>query len=230
MPILREFIGGENRNADIAPVRGGSYSELIVNDAGFGRYFEAARADRLFCMTSGAPPITLNGFGAVRTFGSSQPWALVNPPNNNRAAVILRASCIMACGATSTPISPVWVFVPSLLGFTTLGDKNRIRSQLLAGAAGIFGSSAGTMLNASAGLFGVAHVSTVLLRSWLGSFNEIRHLGDVSETSAGVITEETDGSIILPPNTGLSVNFNVNGAAVSGCVSVVYAEVDWPLL
>jgi hypothetical protein len=222
--MLTESVVGERRAASgvQSDSRGGPYGELIVNDVGLGRYFETCRLSRIFILST-AVGATLNGNASPLGSGGTPVWALFNPPSNSRAAVILKASCLLVPGASATPIIPVWNFLTDLTGQSALGSQASVSAIISStGAPGTMRSFIGQALTGGT-------VASTFLRNWMGNFNDPRHAGAASETAGGVVTEETEGSLIVPPGTILSVTFNVAGAAVTGCVSVVYAEVDWPL-
>src|SRR5438876_325029 len=107
--MLSEFSQGERRAAAnvLVDARAGAYSELIVNDVGLGRLFEANRTGRLFMLAT-AVGATLNGLTNPQAAGGTALIAINNPVNNTKAAVILKASCSIITGASATPILPVW--------------------------------------------------------------------------------------------------------------------------
>lgn len=222
--MLTESVVGESRAAVgvQSDTRSGPYSELIVNDVGLGRYFEAARNGRLFTLAT-AVGATLNGNATPIGAAGTPVWALYNPQSNTKAAVILKSACTLVCGATATPIVPVWNFLTDLTAQTALGSQTSLSAVLSSTG------NPGTMRAFIASALTGGTVASTFLRAWFGTFNDPRHAGTTSETSAGTVVEETEGSIIVPPGVILSVAFNVAGAAVTGCVSVLYAEVDWPL-
>lgn len=222
--MIAEIVQGERRSAPNVQTaaRSGAYTELIVNDVGLGRYFEAARTGRLYTLST-ALGATLNGMASPLAAGGTPQWALYNPQGNSKSAVILKATCQLICGASATPVLPVWNFLTNLTAMTALGSQASISAGL--STIGNPGSMRSYLNSALTGGTG----ASVLLRPWMGSYNDPRHVGAVSETSAGVIVEETEGSIIVPPNTILSVTFNAAGAAVTGSIAVLYAEIDWPI-
>src|SRR6266851_3765644 len=207
--MLSEFSVGERRASAnvVSDARSGAYSELIVNDVGLGRYFEAARNGRLFILAT-AVGATLNANASPIAAAGTPVWALYNPQSNNNAAVILKASCLLAPGASATPIIPVWNFLTNLTAMTALG------SQASVGAILSSTGNPGTMRSFIASALTGGTGASVFLRNWMGSFNDPRHPGAALETAAGVLVEETEGSIIVPPGVILSVAFNVAGAAV----------------
>ncbi len=222
--MLTEFVVGERRGAANvqSDARAGALSELIVNDVGLGRYFEAARLGRLYILAT-AVGATLNGNATPIAAAGTPVWALFNPAGNTNAAVILKASCLLVPGASAAPIIPVWNFLTNLTAQTALGSQASVNAILSSTG------SPGTMRSFIASALTGGTVASTFLRNWMGSFNDPRHVGAASETAAGILVEETEGSIIVPPGTILSTAFNVAGAAVTGCVSVLYAEVPWPL-
>src|SRR6266404_1935541 len=63
----------------------GSYAELIANDVGFGRYFEAVRNGRLYHLASAG--VTVATAGAV----TNPVLALLMPASGTKAAVVIEA-------------------------------------------------------------------------------------------------------------------------------------------
>jgi hypothetical protein len=89
--MIFEGVIGELRRAVGAQVisRFGPYSEQIVNDIGFGRYFEAARNKRMYGLSNVGFTVTANNLGALAA--ALQPiTGFYNPIGNGRAAVIQR--------------------------------------------------------------------------------------------------------------------------------------------
>lgn len=218
---LIEAVNGERRaGANVqSDARSGPYSEIIVNDSGLGKFFESTRYGRVFSLAT-AVAATLNGNAGALGAGGTPVIAISNPASNAKAAVILKASCILAPGASATPIVPLWYYIPAPAGVTAAGSSGGV-NQLL----GAPGSTMKTFINAAL----TGSLAATLLRPWQGAYAEPRHAGAASETGAGSIVEETDGSIIVPPGTVLGVGFNVAGAAVTGMVGITWAEIDWPL-
>jgi hypothetical protein len=214
--VVGERKAGGNVQAD---VRGGAYSELIVNDVGLGRFFEAARAGRVFSVAT-AVAATLNGNAGALGAAGTAVVAISNPAGNAKAAAIIKASAILAPGASATPIAPLWYFIPAPSGVIAAGGAAAV-NQLLGGPT----STMKTFINAAL----TGSLAATLLRPWWGTYAEPRHAGAASETGAGSIWEDTDGSIIVPPGCVLGVGFNVAGAAVTGMVGFTWAEIDWPL-
>src|ERR1051325_3748257 len=101
--MLIEAVVGERRAAAgvQADGRAGPFGELIVNDVGLGKYFEAARLGRVYAAAT-AVGATLNGNASPLAAAGTPVWALYNPSGNQRAAVILKASCLLVPGASAT--------------------------------------------------------------------------------------------------------------------------------
>jgi hypothetical protein len=219
--MLVEVVVGERKAANNvqADGRGGAYSELIVNDVGFGRYFEAARQGRVF-MASSAVGATLNGQTNPLGAAGTAVLALHNPPGNTKAAVILKATAALIGAASATLVLPVWNYIPAPTGITGPGTSLAL-NMLLGGPASTMKTFVNAVLTGSA--------AATYLRHWHGSFTDPRHAGAASETSAAVLVEETEGSIIVPPGVCLIANTAPAGAAITGSLSIVYTELDWPL-
>lgn len=214
--VVGERQAGKNVETD---GRAGPYSELIVNDVGFGRFFESARNGRIFTLAS-AVGATLNGQTNPLGAGGTALVAINNPVNNVKAAVILKAFCSIILGASATPVLPVWNYIPSPTGITAAGSVGGISMQL-----GALQSTMKTFVGAAL----TGSVAATFLRPFMGSYSDPRHAGAASETAAAVLFEDTDGSIIVPPGVCLIANIAPAGAAATGCIGFTWAEVDWPL-
>lgn len=222
--MLLEAVVGERRAGAGVQTdgRSGPYGDLIVNDVGLGKYFEATRLGRIFSAAT-AVGATLNAAASPLAAAGTAVWGLYNPSGNTKAAAILKASCMMRPGASATPVFPVWEYRTNLTGLTAAG----VSTVAVNGVIGV-GTVSTMKMYIAAALTGAAAAST-FLRNWEGSFDDPRHAGAASETGVGCVVEETDGRIIVPPGCFLNVAFDAAGAAVTGCVAVTWAEVDWPL-
>ena len=105
--MLAEGRVGELRSSSGATreTRLGSYSELICNDTGLGRYFESCRLGRLFTATT-ALNAALNVASPLGAAGTPV-FALFNPSSSGKAAVILKAVVQVKIGATPVLNYPV---------------------------------------------------------------------------------------------------------------------------
>jgi quinol-cytochrome oxidoreductase complex cytochrome b subunit len=197
----------------------GAHGELIVNDSGFGRFFEATLNGRVFCVST-ALGATLNGFAAPLGAGGTAVLALFNPAGNNKAASIIKAACTIIPGATATGIIPVWYFIPPNTGITAAGTQAAVSALL-----GSLGSTMKTFINAAV----TGSVAATTLRPWACSGGEPPLTAATIVGGTMSMVEETDGSIIVPPGSLLGVGFNAAGAAETGNVSISWVETEWPL-
>lgn len=202
-----------------APMRLDPYAAQIVASNGLGQFADAARLGRLFTLST-AVGATLNGQTNPLAAGGTALLALHNPIGSSKAAFILRASASIVVGASATLAVPCWNFIPTPTGITAAGSNGGICTRL-DGTQGSIKTFVGAALTGS--------VQATFLRHWMGTQAEPRHAAAASETGVNVITEETDGSIIVTPGTVLIANIAQAGAALTGCLSVLYAEIDWPL-
>src|SRR6266404_2337518 len=106
--------GGVTEDARLGP-----YADLIVNDVGFGRYFEATKNGRLFTATT-ALNAALNVASPLGAAGTA-PFALFNPSSSAKAAAILKVVVQVKVGATPVLNYPVWNAV-SVAGITAAGN------------------------------------------------------------------------------------------------------------
>jgi hypothetical protein len=216
--LIESIVGERKAGANVqADIRGGPYSELIVNDVGLGKFFEGARLGRVYTARSlvGVALATATPLGA----GGTAPFALWNPAATGKAAVILKASVQQVAGATPVPNLPFWDFASPTAAITA--TVNGIITPATMGTA------ASSMKAFSAAALTGSTVCTAF-RPW--------HTGGSTFGAATVaasvetLVEETDGTIIVPPAGLLAVTFNVTGTNITGTIAVTFAEVDWPLL
>lgn len=219
--MLVEAIQGERRAGQNVQTdgRSGPYSEFIVNDVGFGRFFEATRNGRMFSVST-ANGATLNANATPLAAAGTPVLALYNPKGNTKAAVILKAVCQYTVAASATVFAPVWEYRNTVEALTAAGSDSAI--------SGLIGQgSSSTMRFFIASALTGATVASALLRPWEGAWGEPRHPAAAAETGAAIITEDTDGRIIVPPGALINVAFTAAGAAVTGSVAISYAEVDY---
>jgi hypothetical protein len=209
-------VGEQRATSGAQPTwRGGPYSEGIVGLIGLGRYFEAARNKRVFCATT-ALNAALNVASPLGAAGTP-PLAIFSPASSSTAAVILRATVHQKLGATPVDNFPVWNFV-SNAGITAAGNVTPV-------AARIDGTSSAMRAYANTALTGGAAFS--LLRPFMGCI--AGQTGTLASGDVGGYVDDTEGSIIVVPGAAVAVTFDVAGTNITGAVSVVWAEVDWPL-
>ena len=219
--MLIENVQGERKAAAnvLADGRCGAYSELVIGQVGLGQFFEAARVGRIFMLAS-AVGATLNGQTNPLGAAGTPLAAIVNPVSSGKAGVILRAFSSLIPAASATPVLPVWNFIPSPTGVSAAGGSASISMQL---------NNLKSVMKTFVGAAMTGSAAATFLRPFMGNFNDPRHAGAASETGAGVLVEETDGQIIVPPDTALIANCAPAGAAVTGCIGFVWAEIEWPL-
>lgn len=191
-----------------------------VITAAHGELWEAARLGRVFLVAS-AVGATLNGQTNPLGAAGTPLVAIHNPPGNTKAAVIWKAFCSLICGASATPVLPVWNYIPAPAGITAAGGSAAV-NMLLGGQGSSMKTFVGAALTGSA--------AATFLRPFMGNFNDPRHAGTTSETSAGILVEETNGGIIVPPGVCLIANAAPAGAAVTGCIGFIYEEVNANIL
>lgn len=201
---------GEQRVGAGVPVSGlraGGYNELIVNDSGLGRYFEAARVGRVFFAS--AAGVTVGTAGAV----TNPVLSLLMPQSGKMAAVILEALWVPKAVGTFAAYTVAFYGASGLNGTATT-NVTPFNGQI--GAAG----STAKCYAAVASTFTAA---PTLVRPMAQGY-QVTYAG----TSAG-LKEELAGAIIVPPGTGVALNASASQTAGTADVSLVYAEIDWPL-
>lgn len=196
------------------------FGDQVITPNGYGQFYDAARKGKLFTLAT-AVGATLNGQTNPLGAAGTALLALYNPNNSGIAAVILRASCNIVIGASATSAAPCWNYIPSNTshGITAAGSNGAFCTRL-DGTQSSIKTFVGAALTGS--------IASTFLRNWMGSQAEPRHAGAASENGVNMITEETDGSIIVVPGSVLIANMSAAGAALTGCMSVLFAEVPYP--
>ena len=191
-----------------AQQRAGVYGEQIVNDIGFGRYFEAVRAGRLFI--AGNTAVQALSVGSATATGI----VLSNPIGSTKALVVIQASFAPSIDETADTVVGLFVNDNPAAAAVTHTTPVTPRSGLLGS-----GLSAVGKVDSAATL----PATPTLIRAILGG--GWATAAGFSQSPAGV--DPTDGSIVLLPNAALSIQALTT--AVSGIASMTWVEVDWPL-
>lgn len=203
----------------LTDVRSGPYSETIVNDVGYGRYFEAVRNNRIFHTFSKTVTVTATHNTPIAAATATPVVGIHNPFGNVKAAAIIRVNATTVSG---TPAGGQFAFnaIQATTAPTTPGGN--IYSGLLLASTSPQGSTMRPFNNVA--LTGMLPV--------IG--NEIIMLGGVSAIASGVQVnpngEDLAGLIIVPPGFLLALMAGT-GAGTSWIVnaSLSWAEVDWPI-
>jgi hypothetical protein len=213
---------GASKNA-LADVRGGPYSEMIVNDTGLGRYFEATRLGRAFILT-GASAGVAPGAANVSPLsaGTGQPLVgIFNPAGSVKAAVILGAGYVATNVVTTQTASMlVWNYIPTPTGITAAGGAGSVRADLPSAASS---SVMKTFVNSAL----TGSVAGILLRP-LQCNSQMSTNPAVAQAVASNGYEETAGGIIVPPGAFLGLAAHAASATLYTC-TMTWAEIDWPL-
>ncbi|HLA65018.1 MAG TPA: hypothetical protein VK600_00385 [Candidatus Saccharimonadales bacterium] len=213
---LIEAVQGERRAASNVQTdaRAGRYSELIVNDVGLGRYFEAALNKRIFGL--GAAGFTLVAANAGALAAALQPIVgIVNPIGNSRAAVIIRARHQSRSG---TPAGPLYAVGGITSGAITTAAAGSILDLSLQGASSSMKAYNNVALTGYVAAGG-------------GSFQ--LPAGGPAAIAAGAGVYHADfeeaGMFIVPP--GGIFGLSATGAGTTHIVDagLVWVEIDWPL-
>jgi hypothetical protein len=199
-------------------LRVGPYGQILVDDSGLGRYFEATRLGRTYAAwVTGFTLVAANATALAATTQFIVGFA--NPLQSGKAAVILRTwvqtrsgtpagPFYFSAGVTSAAIStsPAGT-ITNLSTLATSTQAGTMRAYNNVALTGFVNASGGTPLALPAG--GPAAIAA----------------------GAGVYSEEreTAGSIIIPP--GGVAGLLCTGAGTTHIVdaSVTFAEIDWPL-
>lgn len=214
--MLVEAQVGEYRYAQGTnnPIRQSPYGGVVVQQA-HGRLFETARNGRVYHASSAMNIAfaTATPIGA----GGTAPFAIYNPLGSGKAFSILKATVQLLLGATPVPIQPVWnVTTAKNAQITAAGGITPVNARLdgtlsvaqVFSNAALTGSTAGTLLRPFAASIALPTAAATQLYSYV---------------------EETDGAILLTPNTCLIIVGSVAGTNVTGQAGITWEELDWPL-
>lgn len=222
--MLFEHIVGERRaGANVqGDARGGAFSELIVNDVGLGRYFEAARYNRLFSSMVKTVTVAATHNSPITAATATPVLGLFNPQASGRAVVFIRIACSTVSG---TPAGGQFILnsLPVTTP-TTATQTGSIFSNLLRDSATPQGSVCKVYNNVA--LAGIVPVAS----------NEIAVVGAASAAAAagnggvGNTGEDLGGMFIVPPGF-LAAIMAGTGAGTTWIVNAAWswAEIDWPL-
>jgi hypothetical protein len=223
--MLAEFIAGLRRVSSGAQSQGrsGPFSELIVNDTGLGRYFEACRYDTMFTSMIKAVTIAATHNSPIAAVTATPVLGLFNPAASKKALVFQR----IACGTVSgTPAGGGFVLnaIPYVSTQTTAAVTGSIFSNSLKDAVSPQGSVCRVYNNVA--LTALAPVAA----------NEISLVGQATAAAAagnggpGAVGEDIGGAIIVPPGVFVAIMAGT-GAGTTWIVNASWSwvEVDWPL-
>ena len=220
--MIAEAVVGERRASpnNQSDARAGAYSELIVNDSGLGRYFEAVRYGRVFTTISKAVTVAATHNSPIAA-NTATPVLGVGNVSFGFAMVLLRAAIVTTSG---TPAGGQVVLNLQANGVNpiTATATGSIFNNLLGGP-----SSQMKALNNVALAGWLATPSAVQEHALLGGATAAAAAGNGGPGPAG---EDLGGLYIVPPG-GLVAIMAGSGAGTSWIVnaSLTWAEVNWPL-
>ena len=203
--------------------RGGPYAEMIVNDSGLGRYFEAVRYGRMFTTLVKTVTVAATHNSPIAANTATPVIGLWNR-SASKAGVLTRASVVTTSG-TPAGGQIVLNYQPNVTGITAALTGSIFNHDGRAGA-----TPQGSIMKA---------LNNVALTGWLATpdpVQELTMLGGAAAAAAagnggpGAAGEDLGGAFILPPN-GLWAIMAGSGAGTSWIVnaSLTWVEVDWPL-
>lgn len=217
---------GEHRSqgSDTPPMRSSAYRELIVNDVGFGRYYESARYDRLYTSTVKGVTVAATHNTPIAAATATPVLGLYNPTGSGKAGVLLR----VATGTTSgTPAGGQFMLnaIPQITTLTTATVTGSIFSNLLHDSGA---SPQGSVMKSYNNVALTAIVPT--------ASNEIALVGSAAAAAAagnggpGATGEDLGGPFIFGPNSFIALMAGT-GAGTTWIVNAswTWAEIDWPL-
>lgn len=201
--------------------RAGVLSEMIVNDCGLGRYFEAARNDRIFYTQSQAITIAATHNTPLAAATGTPIVGLWNPPGSGVAVAILYGWFASVSGTPPAQAHPVWNYAVNQTAITAT-PTGTIFSGLASAVAATkvrpMNNIALTGLNIAAG--NLAAPRPFGLDTFAGAQAANSHNGG---------RDDVDGAIILPPGSVVGLFAGI-AAGTTWVVSagIGWAEVPWP--
>lgn len=214
---------GESRTATGVPgsaIRQGPYAEVIVNDVGLGRYFEATRINRQFSTFVRAVTVAATHNTPIAAATATPVIGIFNPIGNTKAAVIQRV-----CGSTisGTPAGGQFVFNAIQATTAPVTTAGNIFNGLLNASTSPQGSTMRPFNNtALTGLLPVVGNEIMLVGGGQSAIAVASQVQGGSEDLAGAIVVPPGFLLALMAGTGAGTSWIVNA-------SVNWAEIDWPL-
>lgn len=221
--LIQGVMGERKAAAGIdAELRAGSYSELIVNDVGLGRYFEPTKLGRVFSSYSQAITVAATHNTPLTAATGTPVVGFWNPPNSGKAAVLVAAWFASVSGTPSAQAHAV---------------INRADNQLAisATATGVIvpampgGSQSGMQAMNNVALTGLVTGAGRFVGG-LWPFGQDTFAGAMAANASNGAGEEAAGAIIATPGTVIGI-FTGVGAGTTHIVSAAlrWVEIDWPL-
>ena len=222
--MLIEAKAGERRvsNGALSDLRSGPNAELIVSHAGFGRFFETTRADRVFYLHNQAQTMAATHNTPLAAATGTPIVGIHNPASSGVAAVILYGWFASVSGTPAAQAHPVWNVVANATGITTNPGGS-----IVPGLAKSTTTSSVEAYN---------NVALTGLNTATGNLLAVRPFG--VDTFAGAQAanahngsrDDVEGAIIVPPNAICGI-FAGTGAGTTWVVSagMAWAEIEWPI-
>lgn len=204
------------------PLRLGPYGEQIVNDIGFGKFYEACRTGRLFHLLNSAQTIAATHNSPLAAATGTPIVGILNPNNSGKAAIIQSGWMTTISGTPPAQANPTWNFAQNQLNISTNPAGTILSGKL--------DPIAGTAMKA------YNNVALTGLNTASGNIGAIRHFGGAP--FAGAIAANHDqgwfdaveGALIVPPGCICGI-FAGAAAGTTWIVSAMmsWVEADWPL-
>src|SRR5438876_6134123 len=223
--MLFEGRTGQSRvsSGALDETRLGPYRELIVNDGGLGRYFEACRYGYLYSSIVKAVTIASTHNSPIAAATATPVLGLYNPVNSGKAVVLQRIAFLTTSG---TPAGGQAVLnAMTVTTLTTATQTGSIFSNLLSNPGATPQGSVCKVYN-NVALTGIVPTTS----------NEIDLIGGAAAAAAagnggpGLAGEDVGGRWIAPPGVLIALMAG-SGAGTTWIVNAgwSWAEVDWPL-
>lgn len=198
-------------------LRLGKLSELIVNDSGLGRFFEAAFSGRVFYTYQQALTIAATHNSPLAAATATPIVGIANPPSSNRLAVVL-SGFISHVSGTPAGGQAVWNAAKSS-GVLSVNPTGSIVPGFIGGAGSIMRC--------------VNNIALTGLDITTGNLTAVRPFGGAAFAGALAANhdagwlDQVDGALIVPPGALLGV-FAGTGAGTSWVVNagMMWAELE----
>jgi hypothetical protein len=201
-------------------VRQGAYAELITNQAGYGRFFEATRVNRVFNIYAQAVTIASTHNTPLAAATGTPIVGFINI-STNRAASILSGFIASQSGTPPANAQAVW---NAAIAATTVSTA--AAGTITPGVIGTSSSAMKPMNSVALTALNIAASNLIALRPFGGA----PFAGAIAANHDAGTSDLVDGLIIVPPGAFIGI-FAGTAAGTTWIVNagMTWVEVDWPL-
>lgn len=201
-------------------LRAGPYGELIVNDGGCGRFFEAARYERIFHTFQSALTIAATHNLGLDNAADTAIIGIYNPISSGKAAVMLDATFTSISGTPPASSQPVWYLAYNQTAITAANTGTFVNT--------INPALSSAMLPKSN--IALAGLNTVTSNNPVRMWGGAAFAGALAANHDVGYRDDIDGRLVVAPGCLLALMAGT-AAGTTWIVSAgaTWAEVDWPL-